>query len=159
GLAISATGGGAITINGSLRGTTVALTSGGKISTAGSGFLQASTELTLSAATDGISVDTKATSSLEATNNVVGDIRLTQLASPAQTLSIIGSGVVNKASLGNISITNDGASISVSAAGNGVVSSNGAITLAALDFQINGPVNAGAGNVTLENSTAGRQID
>ena len=106
-------------------------------------------------AATGITLNTLA-ASLEAVNSTSGDISITQLASPAQTLTITGTGVVNNANGGAISITNLGASIAVSG---GVNSTNGDVTLAATDFQISGTINSGTAVTTLANSTAGRQID
>jgi hypothetical protein len=156
GLAIAATADGNISVN-SLRGTTVNLTSNkGSIMSSGSEAIQAASELILSASA-GITVNTLA-ASLEATNTNSGGVSITQLASPAQTLNIIGSGVSNQVAGGTIFIENLGASISV--AGNGIVSTSGDILLFATDFQINAQVNAGLLNtVTLANSTVGRQID
>src|SRR5262249_27396233 len=96
--------------------------------------------------------------SLQASNGTSGNISITQAASPAQTLTITGTGVVNCASTGSITIDNLGSGVTV-AAGIGVSSNNGAITLPGTDLQIDGTVNSGPAPTNLENSTAGRQID
>jgi hypothetical protein len=155
GQAISATADGNISVN-SLRGTTVALTSNtGSVNTTGTEAVQASSQLTVSAAT-GISLNTLA-ASLQATNSSSGNISITQAASPAQTLTVTGSGVINNAAGGSISLDNLGSSITVS--GNGVQSNNGAITLAGTDLQINSPVNSGTARTILTSSVSGGTID
>jgi hypothetical protein len=156
GAAINATATSSIAVN-ALKGTSVTLTSSqGSISSTGTAAVQASAQLTLSAKT-GITLNTLA-NFLQASNSTSGNISITQAASPQQTLTVNGTGVINNVSGGTITLDNLGASITVNS-GNGVVSTNGAITLAATDLQIDGAVNAGTGIVTLENSTAGRQID
>jgi hypothetical protein len=156
GQAISVTASGNVLVD-SLRGTTVGLTSNnGSVGSLGANPVQASSELIVSAAT-GINLDTRV-NALEASNSSSGAITITQLASPAQTLNIVGTGVVNSASGGTVNLTNKGASIAVSSGVN-VASTNGAITLAATDFQLNGAIDSGTGATNLENSIAGRQID
>src|SRR5262249_5560102 len=101
--------------------------------------------------------------SLQASNSTSGNISITQAASPAQTLTVVGSGVVNSVAGGAITLTNKGASIAVDPGVNVTSTSNAThtntITLAALDLQINGTINSGTARTILENSTAGRQID
>jgi hypothetical protein len=156
GLAVSATATGDITVDG-LRGTTVGLTSNlGSIKSLGANAVQASSQLTLSASS-GITLNTLA-ATLQATNSTSGNISITQAASPAQTLTVSGTGVVNNAAGGTITITNLGSSIAIDP-GVSVTSNNGDITLAALDFQLSGTINSGTAVTTLENSTANRQID
>ncbi|HET6883588.1 MAG TPA: hypothetical protein VFI31_25775, partial [Pirellulales bacterium] len=155
GLTIDATATGNVAVD-SLRGTTVQLTSNtGSVSSVGANSVQASSELTLNAAT-GITVETQA-ASLEASNSTSGNISITQAASPAQTLTITGTGVVNSAASGTVSLDNLGASIAVNSSG--VQSNNGTVTLAATDLQINAAVSSGTARTILANSTAGQQID
>jgi outer membrane biosynthesis protein TonB len=156
GQAINVTATGDIAVD-SLRGTIVTPTSNtGSISSLGANAIQASSQLTLAAAT-GIIVNTLS-AGLTASNSTSGNINVTQAASPAQALTITGGGVVNSVSGGGISITNLGSSITINGGAN-VTSTNGAVILAALDLQINGAVNSGTAPTTLANSTAGRQID
>src|SRR5262249_270961 len=130
GQAISVTASGNVTVD-ALRGTTVGLTSNtGFVHSLGSSNVQASTELTGSAAT-GINLNTLA-ATLQASNSTSGNIDIIQAASPAQTLTVTGSGVVNSAAGFHILLENFGASIAIDS-GVGVSSSgNGLVTLAAL---------------------------
>ncbi|MBI1918387.1 MAG: hypothetical protein HYS12_27160, partial [Planctomycetes bacterium] len=156
GQAINVTATGNVTVD-SMRGTTVTLTSNtGAINSTGSNPIQASAQLTLSAAT-GITVNTLATT-LQATNSTSGDISITQAASPQQALTTAGTGVRNLVSGGLVSIINLGNTITV-ASGAPVLSNNGEITLAATDFTLQGAVNSGTNRTNLTNSTAGRQFD
>src|SRR5262249_35055951 len=157
GLAINATATGNIAVN-ALRGTSVDLTSNtGSVSSTGSQAVQASAELTVDAAT-GITLNTLA-NLMHATNSTSGDISIIQAASPSQTLIIVGTGVVNDAAGGSVRITNQGASIALNAVGNGVISNNGLITLAATDLQLNAPIDSGLARTTLTTSVAGEAID
>lgn len=154
GINVSATGN--VTLD-ALRGTTVAIVSNtGSINSAGASAIQASTHLSLAAAT-GITVNTLA-ADMEASNSTSGDISVTQLASPAQPQTINGTGVVNSAAGGSISIDNLGSSVTV-ASGVAVHSNNGSISLTGLDLNLAGTVNSGTARTTLGNSTAGRAID
>jgi hypothetical protein len=156
GLVINATATGSVTVD-SLSGIAVDLTSKtGAVDSTGTAAVQASAELTVSAAT-GITLNTLA-ASLKASNSTSGDISITQSASPAQTLTVTGAGVVNSASTGAITLDNLGSSVTVDA-GVGVSTNNGTITLAATDLQLDGTVNSGTARTILENSTAGEQID
>jgi hypothetical protein len=156
GQAISASASGNVTVD-ALRGTTVGLTSNsGSVTSAGSSNVQASSQLTVSAVT-GITLNTLA-SALTASNSTSGNISITQGAAPAQTLTVSGTGVVNSAPGGAVTLDNLGSSITVGA-GSAVQSSNGAVTLEATDLQLNGTVSSGTARTTLANSTAGRQID
>jgi hypothetical protein len=156
GLAINVTATGNISVN-SLRGTTVSLTSNnGFVTSAGAQNVQASTELTVSAAA-GINLNTLA-ASLQATNGTSGDVSIAQAATPPQTLTIVGGGVVNNASDGAINVTNQGSSITLNNGVN-VQSNNGVVTLAGTDLQLNGMVSSGTARTILANSTVGRQID
>jgi hypothetical protein len=158
GLAISATATDSINIR-ALRGTAVDLTSNnGSVNSAGPQTVQASTQLSVSAAT-GITMNVLA-SALSASNGTSGNINIAQAASPRQTLDIpaSGGGVVNAAFGGQIRLTNFGSGITVED-GVGVQSNFGVITLAAADFNLAGPVNSGLAATFLANSTAGRPID
>jgi hypothetical protein len=155
GQAINATASSNISVDG-LRGTTVGLTSSsGSVTSAGSNAVQASAQLTVSAAT-GINLATLA-AALQASNSTSGNISITQAASPAQTLVITGTGVVNSVSGGTISITNNGSSITVAGVST-VQSNNGVVTLAATDLQITGTVTSGTAR-TILTSVSGRAID
>jgi hypothetical protein len=158
GLAISATATGNIVVD-ALRGTTVDLTSNSRaVASAGAGSVQASAQLSVSAAT-GIVLNTLA-ATLLASNSTSGNINITQVASPRQALVVAGSGggVVNSAVGGQINLTNLGSGIAVEN-GAGVQTNKGNIILAAADFNLAGPVNSGTAATTLANSIAGRQID
>jgi hypothetical protein len=158
GLAISATATGNINVR-ALRGTAVDLTSNnGSVNSAGPQTVQASAQLSVSAAT-GITMNVLA-ATLSASNSISGNINIAQAASPRQTLAIAGSGggVVNGAAGGQIRLTNFGSGITVEN-GVGVQTNNGTITLVAADFNLAGPVNSGSAATFLANSTAGRQID
>src|SRR5262249_58839359 len=86
GQAISVTASGDVTVD-SLRGTTVGLTSStGFVHSAGGNNVQASSQLTVSAAT-GITLNTLA-ATLQASNSTSGNIGITQGAAPAQTLTV-----------------------------------------------------------------------
>ena len=157
GLAISAAATGNIVVN-ALRGTTVDLISNkGSISSAGAAAVQATRQLSLSAAT-GITVNTLA-ATLSASNSASGNISITQAASPRQALVIAGSGggIVNSASGGQIQLTNLGSGIAVEN-GVGVQTNNGSLILAAADFSLSGPVDSRSASTTLANSVFGRQI-
>src|SRR5262249_48169146 len=138
GLAINATATGNIVVN-SLAGPAITLTSNtGSVSSAGSQAVRAGSQLTVNAAT-GITLNTVATW-LSASNSTSGNIFITQPAAALRALKIDGSGVVNEASGGSITVTNGGAGISVGGAG--VLSNNGTVTLAAVDLHITAPVNS-----------------
>jgi hypothetical protein len=158
GLAIGATATGNILV-GSLRGTTVDLSSnGGAVGSEFLRFVQASAQLSVSAA-KGIVLNALATS-LSASNSTSGNITIVQAALQRQALNVSASagGVVNSAPGGQIRLTNFGSGITVED-GASVQSRNGPITLSALDFSLAGAVNSGSAATTLANSTAGRQID
>jgi hypothetical protein len=158
GLAIGATATGNILV-GSLRGTTVDLSSnGGAVGSEFLRFVQASAQLSVSAA-KGIVLNALATS-LSASNSTSGNITIVQAALQRQALNVASSagGVVNSAPGGQIRLTNFGSGITVED-GASVQSRNGPITLSALDFSLAGVVNSGSAATTLANSTAGRQID
>ncbi len=141
-----------------LSGTTVNLTSNtDAVDSTGSMAVAASGTLTVDAAT-GITLNTDAVD-LVATNSTSGDISITQLATPVQTVTITGSGVVNDAATGTIKVTNLGASIDIGTGVNVDTTGNGDIDLAALDFQISGDIHSGTGRTILESSVAGSSID
>jgi hypothetical protein len=158
GLAISATANGNIIVR-ALRGTAVDLTSNnGSVDSASARTVQASAQLSVSAAT-GITLNILA-ATLSASNSTTGNINIAQAASPRQALAVAGSGggVVNNAAGGQIRLANFGSGITVEN-GAGVQTNNGNITLAAADFHLAGPVNSSSAATFLANSTAGRQID
>jgi hypothetical protein len=153
---ITATATGNISVD-SVRGTTVTFTSNnGSISSAGANPIQSSAQLSLTAAT-GIIVRSLA-ASLQATNSTSGSISVTQLATATQALTTGGSGVVNQAPSGSITISNLGSTLTV-AAGAPISSSNGAITLLATDFTLLNTINSGTAITTLGNSVAGTPIN
>ncbi len=137
-------------------GTITFNSTGGSVDSSGSEAVQAN-DLTLSAAT-GVTLNTQV-NNLEASNSTSGNINITQLGAPAQTVTINGNGVVNDAASGTISITNLRASIAISSGTDVDTTGNGDITLAALDFQIAGDINSGTGRTSLTSSSAGSQID
>jgi hypothetical protein len=140
-----------------VTGSTVTLTStNGAINSASGNRIAATTRLNLTART-GITVNSQAVS-VQAGNSTSGNISVTQAATPAQALTTAGTGVVNSAPGGSVTLTNLGAAITV-AGTSSVQSSNGPVTLAALDFTVAGAVSSGTGRTTLANSTAGRQFD
>jgi hypothetical protein len=127
GALLTATATGNVSVD-ALSGTTVSLTSNtGSVSVSGTNQVQASTQLTLAAAT-GITVS-MLTPSVTATNATSGNIALTQAASPATALTVAGTGVVNSASGGTVNVSNLGSSISI-ATGATVTATNGDVTLA-----------------------------
>ncbi len=167
-----------------LKGSSIDITSdeGSITQQSGTGIVQASSQLTL-AAQRGITLNRILTPALEAINGYneeeVGphhsggegtNIDITQVASPKQVLTIVGSGVANASLGGNINITNLGSSIAVTSA-SPIQTAAGDITLTAQDFQINdgsfgGAVHpaaieaaGGEGRVTLTNATAGKAFD
>ncbi len=154
-LTINATASNGISLN-SVVGTTVNLTStGGSISSTGAQPILARSQLNVSAAT-GITINTEAVG-LSALNSGSGDINITQVAIPAQPLTISGSGIVDQAPSGTVSVSNLGAGITVS--GNGVLTDDGAVTLGATALQIGAQINSGNATTILANSTAGRPIN
>jgi hypothetical protein len=156
GRALTATANGNVTVD-ALSGTTVGLTSTtGSITSAAANAVQAGTRLSVSAAT-GINLFTLARA-LKASNSTSGDITITEVASPAQTMAVDLSRVHNGAAGGAITLTNPGAGIAINA-GAGVSSNNGPITLAATGFGLEGTINSGSGRTTLASSTAGQQVD
>lgn len=156
GLAISATATGSITAD-ALHGTTVGLQSNvGSVNSFGSNPVQASTQLTLSAAT-GINVN-MLTPKLQASNSTSGNITVTQAASPAQPLTIVGTGVTSNVAGGQIFITNLGSVITVNG-GVGIQSNAGSVNLGAKDFSLSGTINSGAAATSIQNSIAGLQFD
>jgi hypothetical protein len=154
-LTINATATNDISLN-SIVGTTVNITStGGSVSSTGAQPIHARSQLNISAVT-GITINAQAVG-LSALNSGSGDINITQVATPAQPLTINGSGIVDQASSGTVSVYNLGAGINLS--GNGVLTDDGAVTLSATSFQIGAQVNSGNAITNLMNSTAGRQIN
>jgi hypothetical protein len=156
GQAITANAVGAISVN-SLRGTTVTLAcTSASVTSTGTSPIQGSAQVTLSAAT-GINVFVL-TPSIRATNTTSGNIIITQLPPPNQDLTVSGSGVVNSAAGGIISITNSGGDLIVS--GSTVATNNGSIFLSgtALDL-VGGTVNSGTAATELHNALAGLAFD
>jgi len=155
GLAINGTATGDIVVN-SLFGTVVTLTSNtGSITSSGSQAVRASSQLTINAAT-GITLNILAVR-LSASNSTSGNVYITQVAAALQALTINGSGLVNHASGGSVTVSNSGAGIAVGGAG--VLSNNGTVTLAATDLQIGAPVTSDTARTILESSHFGGHID
>ncbi len=156
GQAISATAVGAISVN-SLRGTTVSLTSfSGSVTSAGASPIQGSAQVTLSAAT-GINVFIL-TPSIRATNTTSGNIIITQLPPPSQDLIVVGSGVVNQAAGGIVSLTNSAGDLTVT--GSTVQTNNGSIFLSGTGLDLaGGTVNSGTAATELHNGLAGLAFD
>ena len=147
-------GTGAIAIN-AITAATVNLNSeNSSISSIGSSPITASGELAMSAAT-GITVNTSA-AQLQVTNSSSGNIFITQAATPA--LATAGTGVINSASSGTISIDNLGSTLTV-ASGAPIKTVNGSISLDATDFTINGLINSGTAHTNLGGSVAGATIN